>query len=416
VSNEFLTPRPLDVYSDDAISHFYFLEDYFGTEEIEDRIEQINRAIQIESGVYLRYWLLPNSHFWLGIQEARKLIRKRTFPNIIPPQFERPIEIAAKLRILRKSMSSRVWCDFKKNILGSDYLSPLFFELDTAANFWQMGYDIKWCEPSEEQKSQIPEFVIISGNRRIEIECKLKKVDTGRKIVRSSFYKLVDKIAKPLSDRRYTGKVKIVVPNRMPTNMEWQNRVSSSVDKLLASVDSRMCLEDDTEITLEVHGLGDIVVPAENTIAKAQKTKHPYSYLAVFAKEYGKVLTNPLIFELKSQVDDHFLLNVFDELKEANHKFSGKNAALICCFVPEIDSFAGLDQNSALFRMTATFFHKHARPNVLAVVYSSDAIRTKTSIDVSKSSPVIKIDNPYYDERYGPRINISLNKKHTNPV
>jgi hypothetical protein len=56
--------------------------------------------------------------------------------------------------------------------------------------------------------------------------------------------------------------------------------------------------------------------------------------------------------------------------------------------------------------MTATFFHKHARSNVFAVIYSSDAIRKTTSIDVTKSSPAIKIDNPYYDERFGPRINV----------
>ncbi len=406
MSNEFLTPHSLDVDSDNAISHFYFLEDYFGNDEIEQKLEQVNRAIKIESGVYLRYWLLPNSQFWLGIQEARKLIRKRTFPNIIPSQFERPIEIAAKLRILRKSMSSRVWGDLRTNLIGSDYLSPIFFEIDTAAHFWQKGYDIEWCEPSEEQNSQIPEFVIISGNRRIEIECKLKKADTGRKVVRPSFYRLVDKIAKPLSDRRYTGKVKIVVPNRMPTNSEWQNQVSSSVEKLLASSDSRLCLEDGTEITLEVHELGDIVIPAEKTIVEAQKTKNPYSYLAIYAREHGRELTNPLFFELKSQVDDHFLLNVFDELKGANRQFTGRYAALICCFIPEIDSFTGLEQGSALFRMTDVFFHKHARPNVFAVVYSSDAIRTKTSIDVSMSSPAIKIDNPFYNERFGPRINV----------
>jgi len=406
VSDEFLTPRPLDVYRDDALSHFYFLEDYFGTDEIEHRLEQVNRAIQIESGVYRRLWLLPNSQFWLGIQEARKLIRKRAFPNIIPPQFERPIEIAAKLRILRNSMSPRVWCDLRTNILGADYLSPIFLEIDTAANFWQKGYDIEWCEPSKEKNSQIPEFVIISGNRRIEIECKLKKTDTGRKIIRSRFYKLVDKVAKPLSDKRYTGKVKIVVPNQMPINIEWQNRVSSSVDKLLASADSQMCLEDGTEITLDVHKLGDLVIPAEKIIAEAQMTKYPYSYLAVFAKEYGKVLIDPLVFELRSQVDDSFLFKVFKELKQANRQFTGKNAALICCFVPEIDSFAGLEQDSALFRMTATFFHKHARSNVFAVIYSSDAIRKTTSIDVTKSSPAIKIDNPYYDERFGPRINV----------
>jgi len=406
MSGKFLTPRFLDVYSGDAINYFYFLENYFGADEIEHRLEQVNRAIRTESGVYLRYWLLPNSQFWMGIQKARKFIQSGTFPNTIPPQFERPIEIAAKLQVLRRSMSSRIWNDFRKRILGSDYLSPIFFEIDTAAHFWQQGYDIEWYEPASERNSQIPEFAIISGNRRIEIECKLKSADAGRKIARPRFYKLVDRVASPLSDRGYTGKIKIVVPNRMPTNSEWQNQVSSSVEKLLDSASSQFFLEDGTEITLDVHKLGDIVVPAAKTIAEAQMTKHPYSYLAIFAKEYGETLINPVIFELKSRTDDHFLANVFKELKKANRQFTGKNAALICCFVPEVDSFVGLEKDSALFRMTATFFYKHAKPNVLAVVYSSDAIRTETGIVVSKSSPAIKLDNPYYDEQFGSSISI----------
>jgi hypothetical protein len=111
-----------------------------------------------------------------------------------------------------------------------------------------------------------------------------------------------------------------------------------------------------------------------------------------------------LVFELKSKSDDHVVKDIFNNLKDANRQFTGDNASMIFCFVPEIDSFAGLEQDSALIRMTATFFEKHAKSTVSAVSYSSDSIRTVTPIDVSKSSPAIRIDNPYYDEKFGPRI------------
>jgi hypothetical protein len=166
-------------------------------------------------------------------------------------------------------------------------------------------------------------------------------------------------------------------------------------------------LDDETLITIDLHRLGGIVVPAKKVITEAQAAKHPYSYLAVFAKEYGNALTNPLVFELKSQSDDHFLRDVFVNLKDANRQFTGKNSAIICCFVPEVDSFAGLQQESALFRMTASFFQNHARSYVFAVSYSSDPIRTQTNFDVSQSSPAIRLDNPFYDdEKYGSRIRV----------
>ena len=67
-----LTPRSLDVYISDISLHIEFLVEYLGDEEVANRLEQVNRAIQTESGAYLHYWLLPNSIFWLGLQEARE--------------------------------------------------------------------------------------------------------------------------------------------------------------------------------------------------------------------------------------------------------------------------------------------------------------------------------------------------------
>jgi len=403
-----LTPRSIDVYISEIPYYIEFLEEYLGAGEVTRRLEQINRSIHTESGAYLHYWLLPNSSFWLGLQEARRFFSKRTPHTKMPRSIERTVEIAAKLNVLQKSMPSRVWNDLQSRILYADYLSPIFFEIDTAAHFWQMGYDIEWSEPAGKPNSRIPEFTLISRDTgRVEVECKSKRADAGRKILRPSFYKLVDDLATPLSAEGYTGKVQIVVPDRMPTKDTWKKQVINAIGKLLCSSIIRSQLDDGTEITIDLHRLSGIVIPAKKVFMEAQATKHPYSYLAIFAKEYGKSLTNPLVFELKSQSDDHFLMDVFDDLKDANRQFTGENAAIICCFVPEVDSFAGLQQESALFRMTASFFERHARPYVFAVSYTSDPIRTQTYIDISKSSPAIRLDNPFYDdENFGPRIRV----------
>jgi HJR/Mrr/RecB family endonuclease len=399
------TPRSNDIYTSDIPYYIGFLENYLGVEEVSRRLQQIDKAIKTERGVYLNYWLLPNSSFWIGIREARQVnFSKHISLDTLSESLERTLEIAAKLKILDQAMSPRVKTDLRTRILKADYLTPIFFEIDMAAHFWQLGYEIKWSEPVDEQGKRIPEFTLSNGNQKIEIECKSKRADAGRKIIRPYFYKLVDEIAAPLSTAGYTGEVSIVVPDRMPIKNSWRKQVASAIDQLKTSTNTQMHLDDGTEITINLHNLGGIVIPAENVFTEAQKNKHPYSQLAIFAQEYDKTLSNPLIFELRSQTEDRFLQDIFENLQDANHQFTRNHPSMICCFVPEVDSFDGLQQDSALLGMTATFFNKHAGPNVFAVSYSSDAIRKATRIDVSKSSPAIRFDNPLYDEKFGARI------------
>ena len=324
------TSRSLNVYISDVPLYIEFLVEYLGFEEVTNRLEQVNRAIQTESGTYLHYWLLPNSIFWLGLQEAIRFMSRKPLLDKMPPSIERTVEIAAKLNILQKSMTQQVWNDLRAKILRSDYLSPIFFEIDTAAHFWQMGYDIEWSEPIVKPNSRIPEFSLTSREtKRVEVECKSKRADAGRKILRSAFYKLVDSLAPSLSAEGYTGKVLIVVPDRMPTKDTWKKQVFNTLNQSLLSTNEQLSLDDGTLITVDLYRLKGIVIPAKKVFTEAQAAKHPYSYLAVYAREYGNELTNPLVFEMKSQSDDRFLQDVFDNLKDANRQFTGNNAALV---------------------------------------------------------------------------------------
>jgi hypothetical protein len=401
VSNNTLIPHSIDVSTSRIPEYIDFLENYLGIVEVTHRLQQISRAIQMERGMaYLHYWLLPNSAFWIGLQEARQQV------STISPALENTLEVAAKLRILYSSMSSRVKDDLRTRILKADYLSPIFFEIDIAAHFWQLGYEIEWAEPADKSGRRIPEFTLTNGSHKIEVECKVKRADAGRKILRPNFYKLVDSVAAPLSVLGYTGKIDIVVPDRMPVQDSWKKLVARAIDQSLTTSSAQAKLDDGTQITINIHKVDGMVIPGENIVAEAQRNKRPYSQLAVFTKEYGTTLANPLIFELGSQSDDRVIADISDNLKDANRQFTGDNAAVICCFVPEINSFASIDQDSALVRMTASFFEKHAKPNVFAVSYSSDSIRSVTMTEISKSSPAISFPNPNYDDKFGPKTRI----------
>jgi hypothetical protein len=398
MSTKTLIPRTISVCTSEIPRYINFLEEYIGKAEVINRLEQITRIIQIENGAYLHYWLLPNLAFWIGLHETRQQVKT------ISSSLEKTVEIAAKLQALYYSMPNRVIDDFRARILKADYLSPIFFEIDVAAHFWQLGYEIEWAEPAKEPGVHIPEFTITDGDNKIEIECKSKRADAGRKILRPNFYKLVDEIASPISMSGYTGRIDIVVPDRMPVNVEWKKQVSIAINQLLSASVKQTKLSDGTEVKINIHKVGRIVIPANKVAAEAQRKKYPYSHLAIFTKKYGKALMNPLIFELRSQSNDRILENIFDNLKYANHQFTGDNPSMICCFVPEIDSFSGLEQDSDLIRMTATFFERHANPAVFAVAYSSDPVRIVTPMEITKLSPAIRIDNPFYDEKLGPRI------------
>jgi len=121
----------------------------------------------------------------------------------------------------------------------------------------------------------------------------------------------------------------------------------------------------------------------------------------VLYSQAGSIYINPVIICVDSQLTDQFLDGVFESLREANHQFSGKLPGLICCLVPEIEDFTGMENESAVSKMTEYFFHKHSNRCVFAVSYVSDSQRDQSGIFVSKSMPSLTFMNPNYDNELG---------------
>jgi len=331
----------------------------------------------------------------------------RSFAASLAPEMRGPLSNAGSLRTLEGGMSPRIRADYRSRILSGDYLQPIFFELDAAMHLWQMGYAIQWLDPPTAPNQRIPEFIARRGDYEIEVECKAKTIDAGRMISRRNFYRLADALREGLPSTGLTGTIEFLVRKRFPTSTEWRETAILETLQAVRAGTERLMLEDGTEVILDLRNVGNLEIPATELLAKARVGGNPYAHQALFGpRTQGGLAVNAVLVRAVSRNPDRFLDNVYQDLKDAAEQFSGSKCAVIHCFVPEIQSFDGLQHASALLNMTAQFFKKHGDDHIYAITYGSDVTQFDAATVVTMSRPGLAFKNPNYDEKYGPQIRL----------
>ena len=411
-----LISRTLDVLDTEVIDYVLFFENYIGTEEIYQKFSQIDRTMQIESGYYLRYWVIPNYSFWLEYRQARRLLTEKDKRVELNSTSKRPIGISATLKLFKSSMPAELWNEYRRRILGDENLQPIFFELDTALHFWGMGFDIEWIEPSDISGVRIAEFIASTDSMTIEVECKSKSADSGRKILRKQFYRLIDDVAIDLVSDKLTGRISISVPDRLPSNENWKKQLIREITKCLDTGLDRIELVDGTIISQNLKRAEKILIPAPSpsNILDIQSSRKPHAHIAILAQANQETITNPLVFEVESRSEDKFIDSIFNEMGKAKHQLTGKHTAVISIFMPEVNTFESLGTNSALELIAKKFFQKQSNSHIFAVSFTSDLIENHTAPYIQLSSPSIGFYNPNYDKKLGPEFSIFDNKPQEN--
>jgi hypothetical protein len=344
--------------------------------------------------------VLPKNAFWLGMKEGVQFLRNRIpFGGNLSNNMKFPLETAAKLMIFSDTMPEKKSKEFRDRLLGSDTVSPILFEIDTTAHFWQLGYDIQWHLPSNETGVKSAEFIARDASRFIEVECKSKTPDAGRKIQRKNFYRLIDEIRKLIANVKGSGTIRILLPEKLPAQLNLQKKILEAISFNLQNGIHNVVLDDGVEISLDVKG--EIEVDFKDLIQMVSEIRKPHSEIAIQFAENNKKYHNPWIICVDSKQNDQFLVDIFESIKDANRQFSENYPSLICCFIPEVGDFSELGGDSALANMTKNFFINHASQCVFAVSYISDAKSDNFGIVTSKSMPSITFENPNYDKRLG---------------
>jgi hypothetical protein len=81
-------------------------------------------------------------------------------------------------------------------LLDDETVKSFLFEIDVATHFFARGLDVQFVDL---KGSGNCDLLVSNGEEIIEIECKTKSADAGRKIVRPNFYLLCDVLAAKLS-------------------------------------------------------------------------------------------------------------------------------------------------------------------------------------------------------------------------
>lgn len=402
--------RDIEINTREARRIVQRLVEFLGTSAVNSQLHRIDAEFQTEkpNPHYRKYWLEPRRAWWLGLQEALRLDRDGlSLRHRISPTIEVLLHSARKLSLLLPGMPPWKRDEYRSRLLGDPDPTAVLFELDVAAHYVLDGDRIEWVESGHTEGRRTPEFVAAGRSGDIEIECRAKSINAGRKVWRENFYRLFDEIDGPLVEAGASGWIDIVTADKMPGKPDWRNEVRRAVLDESAWASGGKRLTDGTYVGLALRAGGDVRLRPQDLQAEAQRLLHevPFPHVAVIAPAPDGKPVNPVFVRARSETPDRILRPIFDDLRSKKDQFTGHRAAILCCHVPEVESFESL-RTGKLANMTLDFFLRHAGPHIAGVVYSSDSKivtqRTPTGTTRHRLTDTMNFPNPNYDaDRYG---------------
>lgn len=371
-----------DVQDYRAKRYFERLAEFLGEHEIEARLARLARQLGSASGFYLQEWIIPRQSWWIGLKEAMEMIAaQKSFRRQLTPLLEPPFQTALKLSHFHRLMPDWRKDEIRSRLLHDEYPDDVLFELDTSFHYYSLGYDIEWIETRSDDAIQTAEFFVKFQGISIEVECKSKEADAGRKIERAAFYRFADRLLPQLQTIGLMGSINLTIPARLPRDEKWQEDTARTLENLYEVGNKQVELSDGSIVKISLSHSDDRPRPFATIFNEMEPNSHPYAHHLIVGRRRNNTIANPIILRVESVRRDLFLDNVLRSLRAADDQLSGDYPGVICCRIPEIDSFEGLQQDSALANMTAKYFAEHSKDFVYAVTYISE-VRRETSGNV----------------------------------
>jgi hypothetical protein len=393
--------RPIETIDTDLPKLLNALASILWPDEVDRKTKKVGRELTQERGFYLEHWVKPMRAFWTGLLDLRRWAgRSVAGRGDLSPQAWLAWDAAAKVVAMAPPMRESRRAELARRVLTSDNLMPVLIELNVAAHYWQIGYDLDWPETAVPNARPSPDFIAEAGKATVEVECKGKELDAGRLVTRKAFYRLADAVVGTLDGHDLTGEVLITIPARIPSDESWREQVSEAV--LGAPGGKRTAdLPDRTRVEVELRPRGPILTPAESWENRLSELRTPFAHVAYRADAVGRAVSNVRVVRVVSERPDRVLDDVLESLRGAVDQFSRRHQAVIVCYLPEIENLESLAGDSGLNRQTQFFFERHAGPFVKRVEYYSDVEWARTSFGIGSRSPVLQFENPRYDRSFG---------------
>jgi len=138
-----------------------------------------------------RHPLIEHIETYLKLERDGKLLRKHATPELM-----KACGYLKVINALFYQSGSAVATKLHSIVVDDDTARSFFFELDMAIHFFRRGYDIEFVDLWDLGTFDL---LVSDGQTELEVECKTKSADAGRKITRPNFYLLCDVLAAELA-------------------------------------------------------------------------------------------------------------------------------------------------------------------------------------------------------------------------
>ncbi|BBO73859.1 hypothetical protein DSCW_12760 [Desulfosarcina widdelii] len=358
------------IYDKEARKYILSLINFFGSFEIEKRLNKYKKSLNYAGPIYKRYYLKHRHPWWNSLISFYELESKG---KSIKKNLDLGLKVLAadgkKISILQKMMPDSVRNKFKKDLLDDNRASDFLFELDMAWHYLLNGHGIDWYEDNN-----CPDFIVNTQDFDFNVECKRITVDGSRKVWRKDFYRLIEKLIPEIEKLKYMGKIDIELNDRLHSSDHHLESLSRQIIELIYANQINGAFEFKLGYaTLNLKESDDKGVNIKELCRELFERKPHEAHGAFYAGEKNGMPINPIEITLKSKKSDKVLLGIKDKVKDAAIKqLPPDKPGLISCFLEDIDDLTNLASDSGLQIMSNYLLDKNDLSHIAGISFSSE--------------------------------------------
>lgn len=337
----------------------------------EDQIEKLQQQLSSKKFHFYKVWLKKRNPLLGPLREYFQLIKEgKSIWKNASPQLKYLAKQTCILNILLRNLNSIA----KNKILGDlgdpARLKSFLFELQIATHFLVRGFDVDFLDLESQSEQESFDFLVKNQHAEIEIECKRKSYDAGRKVTREGFYLLADAICSETLGGGQNFAVNIVCQDTLGKN---QHEFQKFAESIRCALDSKqVSINLGPKVSAQISTLPpDMKISSNQEAAKILSPNWtPDAHYAVISGKKGTI-----IIRTESQKRDRVLKAIFEELEKGSDQLTKTRPSILACYIEEIEEneWELLKDEGGLANMTGAFFVKDRNNHVNMIAYSSDA-------------------------------------------
>ncbi len=230
----------------------------------------------------------------------------------------------------------------------------------------------------------------------MNVECKKAGVDTYRRVKRDKFALLLDTLMPLLHARELAGTIELAFDDRLPGTAEQRSAVATAIMAGIAAGQAQVIFPGGEARVQLTRSTRQPITQRERDRAWAQlrdgKSPKAYAYLSAPQQTMG--FAEPIAVLCQSRGVDTVIRSMRERLSDASRKqLDATQPGMLAYFIPEIEDFAGLDQEGGLKALTDDLFRSESRHHVVAIAFLSDYRAVQTSFGEQVSAPMLTLFN-----------------------